>query len=216
MSHSTRILAAFVAAPLLISSLACGLFEEDALDITYTEAFDFEVPVDANDLCQECSDVNGPAPMEIELQPIEFAVDIDIVTETGQAELADYAGRFKSVNITRIEYQAVDNALTFDLPELKLYLGPLGSEDASSEGVLELATIPSIAAGDSAEGNATINAANAEGVSDYIKSLQTAAVVSTQPKIAAGQDVPPSGDTELKLTVYVTLVANPADAISSN
>ena len=215
MSRGSQLIAAFVAAPLLISSLACGLFEEEALDITYTEAFDFEVPVDANDLCQSCSDVNGPAPMDIALMPIEFSVDIDIVTETEKPELADYAGRFKSVNITKIEYEAVDNDLTFDLPELKLFLGPLGSETPESEGVLELATIPTIAAGDSAAGNAVINATNVDGVSDFIKSLQTAVVVSTSPKIAAGQQVPPSGDTELKLTIYITLVANPADAISN-
>ena len=214
MSRPVRSLAVFLAAPLLICSLACGLADEEALDITYTEAFDFDVPISANDLCDSCSDVEGPAPAAVELQPIDIAVDIDIVESTGQPELAEYADRFKSVNITKIEYEAVDNDLTFDIPALTIYLGPKGSETVEDEGVLEMATIPAISAGDSATGNAVINTDNADTVSDYIKSLKTAALARATPTIKEGQTLPPSGDTTLKLTIYVTLVANPADAIS--
>lgn len=214
-----RRLATITLVALGINSLACGYFNQDDADITYTEDFSFDLPVDADALCPEGQDCGGMAvmsPETRELDPFEFDIEIDIVKETGRDELAQYTGKFKSVNITKIEYTVSDNNLTFDLPPITIYLGPLGSETTDAEGVVAMATIPEISAATNvSDGQAQINAENAEAVSDLIKSLQTKAFASATPVIEEGELFPPTGKANIKATIYVTLVANPIDAIQN-
>lgn len=210
---------------LLIALLAipfagCGLFDEDrleeALNITYTEDFEIELPIDANALCPAGADCMGEvveSPQNRPLQPIEIAVDLDIVSLTGNAELAQYAGKFRSVGITRIAYAAPNNTLTFDLPPINLYVGPLGTKKGNASGAVKIATIPAIPAKMAASGDAMIDEANKVPASDLVKSLQTALVTDAAPEVKRGQPFPPSGANNLKLTVYVTFTANPADAV---
>lgn len=199
-----------------LSLAGCGLFEEDALDITYTEDFEISLPIDASLLCPAGTDCSGnavAADQDRPLKPIEIAIPLDIVALTGNAELASYAGKFKSVNISRIAYAAPANTLTFDLPPINLFIGPADIKTGTSTGALKLATIPAIPAKMSATGDAPIEAANAKGISDRIKTLQAAVATEASPVIKRGQPFPPSGTNNLKLTLYVTFVANPTDAL---
>lgn len=198
-----------------VTTLACGWFTEEDATVEYTEDFSFDLPIDADQLCPEgadCSQNTIPAPEERELDPIELDINIDIVERTGRQELAQYSGSFRSVNVTKIEYTAADNDLSFDVPPITLYLGPTSATSRDDEGVVEMATIPSIPAGTDEEGEADINEANAAELSALIQSLETTAVGYAQPVVKQGQDFPPNGSLDLTVTVYVTFVANPLDA----
>lgn len=201
----------------LVTVLACGWFddvEEETFDVTYEENFDTDVPIDAGALCPaetDCSSAAVPSPVERELKPIEFNFDVDIVMQTMKPELADYAGKFKSIEITKITYEPQNNDLTMDIPPLTLYVGPVGSDKVDANGVFELATLPEIPAGSSMTGNATINTKNTADISALIQSLQVALLAKATPKVKMGQQFPPSGKTDLKITVFIKLVANPAD-----
>lgn len=217
----TLLLRGAASALLLIATVtasACGWFTEEDANIEYTEDFSFDVPIDTAQLCPDgadCSMASVPTPMDRELKPIEFNVDLDIVELTGRQELADYGGNFRSVNITAIEYTVSDNSLSMEIPPMTIYLGPVGSTSTEDSGVLEMATIPATPPGQNVDaGNATINTENADGLSDLIKSLQTTAFASATPVVKMGEPFPPMGAADIKITVYVTFVANPLDAVN--
>lgn len=212
----TPLLPTFCAALILMSALACSWSDEqeEILDVTYEEDFDTDIPINADALCPagtDCSATSAPAPVDTELQPIDVSVDIDIVEQTGQQKLADYAGKFKSIQVTKIEYEAVENNLSFDLPAFTLYTGPVGTEETDAAGTYALATIPVIPAGVSAKGEGVVNAANVQEVSALIQSLRLALLAKATPVVKQGQPLPPTGKTTLKIVVYVKFVANPAD-----
>ena len=217
MSRSTSLLLLSLT---VVGLIACGWFgesiQEDDLDVTYTVDFDFDLPVDANVLCPagaDCSAAAIPAPADRELSPIEVNVDLDIVQETGEPKLADYAGKFKRIQISRITYEATGNSLTFDVPPMTLYLGPVGAKKPTEMGVLELATTPTVAKGTNGVQNATINEMNRDKLSALIQSLSVGAIAQATPVVKQGEPFPPSGKVDIKVTIYVTFVANPADAI---
>lgn len=214
-----RTLALILLSLTLFSTLACGWFgdniEENDLDVTYTADFDFDLPIDAGVLCPgvDCSSAAVPAPVDRELTPIEVNVDLDIVEQTMKPELADYAGKFKRIQITKITYAATNNSLTFDMPPLELFLGPVGAEKPDDQGVISMATMPVVTKGQNGTFDATINEANRDQLSTLIQSLQVAAIAQATPVVKKGEMFPPSGKLDLKVTIYVTFVANPADAI---
>lgn len=210
---------------ILLSSLAlclvasCGFFQKDDLDVTYTEDFTVDLPtIDSATLCPsgvDCTQTAATADMDRELRPIEVDVEVDVVEQTGNKKLADYAGRFKSVNVTKIEYTIKDNSLTLDLPPLDLYLAPTGVSSSSDAKAVKMATIPATPAKMSVtNGNAEIVTANDAAISELIQSLQVTALAHAVPVVKKGQPFPPSGKATLSITLYVTLVANPVDAIN--
>ncbi|MFP4596675.1 MAG: hypothetical protein ACLFVJ_00400 [Persicimonas sp.] len=199
-------------------ALACGLLDDDDTNVTHEEAIPFSFDIDANELCPQDDpavdcDAEEDAPTDVELEPIEFAVDIDVVEKTGNEELRDYTNAFRSIEITSIEYQAANNDLNFDLPDTTLYLGPLGSERTDDEGVVELATIPEIAAGQDDSGRATVAQAGRDASSELLQNLEAAAVAYAQPVIEEGEPLPPSGDATMNITINVEFTANPQDAL---
>ncbi|MFW5967137.1 MAG: hypothetical protein ACOCV2_06445 [Persicimonas sp.] len=197
---------------LALFALACGLLEEDATEVTYEEQIPFSFTVDADEVCPDdidCEEDAQPAPEDQELEPIEVADDIDVVEETGNEELREYAGHFESITVTEIEYDVSDNSLTFDLPQTMVYVDEPGSESREDDGVVELATIPSIPDGEDEEGTAEVTEANLEPASDLFQSLDFAVIAYGEPKIKEGQDLPPSGSAEVDLTIVVEFVANP-------
>ena len=198
---------------------SCGYFSKDDLDVTYTEDFSINLPtIDSNKLCpsgQDCSGQGVTADMDRPLNPIEIDVEVDIVEKTGRKELADYAGKFKSVNISKIEYSIKDNSLTFDIPTANIYLAPAGVKTGSDPKAVLMAVLPETPAGMSVNaGTAMLQAENAAQLSELIQSLQLSAIAEAQPVVKKGQPFPPSGKATLSLTIYVTFVANPADAIA--
>lgn len=212
----TNTLSIISAALIITSMLACSWSDEqeEALDVTYQEDFDTDIPINANALCPagtDCASTSAPAPVDTELQPIDVNFDIDIVEQTGQQKLADYAGKFKSIQVTKIEYEAVENSLTFDLPAFTLYTGPVGTEKTDAEGTYALATIPIIPAGVSAKGEAVVNVENVDDISALIQSLRIAMLAQATPVVKQGQPLPPTGETTVKVVIYVKFVANPAD-----
>ncbi len=199
-----------------LTTIACGWFSEDDLDVTYDEDFGFTLPLNANALCpvgDDCSGASVETPVDRSLTPIEFDVQLDVVAATGRPKLAEFTSRFKSIEVTRIAYEMTGNSLTFDTPALNIYIGPTGAEEVDAAGVKLLGTIPSVAARTNAAGNATLNAENKAEISALIQSLRVAALVGGTPVIRQGQPFPPSGEGSLKITFFVRFVANPADAV---
>ncbi len=197
-------------------SLACGWFDDELTDITYREKVPVSFPINADILCPEgvdCSENSTNAANDIELMEIEFDVQIDVVESMGNAKLQDVASRLRTIEITSIDYEIRDNTLNFDLPDIKIYLGPKGTEKHNAAGALELTTIPSTAAGKSVSGNAPTVAANKQSLNELLKTLQFSAIPYAKPVIKKGKPFPPTGKADLKLTLNLKLVANPLDAI---
>ncbi|MGM0556299.1 MAG: hypothetical protein ACQEVA_07955 [Myxococcota bacterium] len=194
-------------------ALACGFLNEDG-DVTFTPGIPVEFTVDANELCpegQDCSEEQTAAPMDQELAEIETDVDVDVVEQTGNEKLSQYAGNFKSIEIVAIEYEVKNNDLTFDLPESDLYIGPIPAETTEDEGVAKLATIPTVAAGTNPSGTAEVAQAGREVSSEQLKQLKLSAILQATPVVKEGQPFPPSGSADVKLTIKVKFVANPIE-----
>jgi hypothetical protein len=201
---------------LVIFSLACGILDDDDTNVSYTEELPQSFAIDADQLCpagQDCSETSVPAPSDQELAPIEFAADVDIVEETGRTELRDYAGKFRSVEIVRVDYAVAGNDLTFDLPPTTLYLAPKGVDSKDHEDAVELATIPTVAAGANDEGKAVVDDAGRSASSELLQDLKLSTIVFAQPTVKEGQPMPPSGSASMKVTIHVKFTANPQDAI---
>lgn len=198
-------------------SLACGLLDDDATNVSYTEQIPYSFDVDANNLCpqsMDCSQTPTNAPADQELQPIEFASDVDIVEETGNEKLRDFTGVFRSIEVTRIDYKVEGNDLTFDLPPTTLFIGPKGAQSKDDEDVVELATIPTVPAGENKSGAATVSDEGRSASADVFQNLKFAAVVYATPMIKQGQQLPPSGNAKVTLTIHVKFTANPQDAVN--
>lgn len=212
-----RSLVAFLAITLAFS-LACGFLDDDVTNITFEEGVPFEFDIDAAPLCPpsddwSCDGEVGTAPQDIELEPMEFDVQIDIVEATGVQDLAKYSGKFRSIEITSIEYAVSDNGLNFDLPPTKIYVGPQGVTSKAGSGVVELATIPSVPAGTNPTGLAPVEDGNRVAAGEEFKKLKFAAIPSIAPTIAEGEPFPPRGQAKMVIKINMKLVANPADAI---
>lgn len=217
MNSTTRTSLVFLAT-LLIFSIACGLLDDEATNIVYQEAVPFSFTIDADQLCVsdaeiDCDAAAQPSPERVELPPVEFAVEVDIVEATGNNDLQSLAGKFRAVEIRSIDYAIQDNSLSFDLPEITLYVGPLGSEDKDSSGVVELATIPATAAGETQSGRASVHPANSSKASELFKSLQFTTIPYAAAVIEEGQLFPPTGQARIRITIHLRLTANPIDAL---
>jgi hypothetical protein len=196
-----------------VFALACGFLNEDG-DITFTPGIPVEFTVDANELCpdgQDCSEQQAEAPMDQELAEIETDVNVDVVEQTGNDKLEQYAGNFKSIEIVAIEYEIQNNDLTFDLPESDLYIGPIPAEKTDDEGVAKLATIPTVPAMTNPSGTAQVAQAGREVSSEQLKQLKLSAILQATPVVKQGQPFPPSGSADIKLTIKVKFVANPLE-----
>ncbi|MBA2661802.1 MAG: hypothetical protein H0U74_05870 [Bradymonadaceae bacterium] len=203
-------------AVLVAFSLACAWFDDDVTNVTYQESVEVQFLIDAELLCppaEDCTVPPTPTNQEVALTPIEFDVKVDIVEATGNEDLAGAAGQFRSIEITSIDYHYTQNTLNLDLPPLKIYVGPLNATKHNGTGVVELTTIPAVQAGKSDRGTAPAVAANVEAISEHFKTLKFAAIPYAAVVIPEGQPFPPIGAANLKLTLNLKLVANPADAL---
>ena len=108
-----------------------------------------EVPLDfpafdADALCpstnEACNQEPVASPESRELEPIDINIDINVADATGVSELSQYAGKFESITVSKIEYEVSPNTLTFDLPELTLYLAPAGTESITDAAAVPFAT----------------------------------------------------------------------------
>jgi hypothetical protein len=200
----------------VVFSLACGLLEDEATNISYTEQIPLDFPIDADALCPtgtDCTASSTPAPVATPLLPIELAADIDVVELTGNEELRKFTGAFRSIEITGIDYEVRGNDLTFDLPPVKLYLGPHGSDSADDEGVVLLTTIPEVPAGENKSGSAPVSDAGRSASSDLLQDLKLSAVIFAEPVVEEGQPLPPSGSADMDLDINVKFTVNPQDAL---
>ena len=196
----------------------CGYFSRE--DANFSK--DVEVPLDfpafdADALCpstnEACNQEPVASPESRELEPIDINIDINVADATGVSELSQYAGKFESITVSKIEYEVSPNTLTFDLPELTLYLAPAGTESITDAAAVPFATIPMTPAGMEVKGGqATIIEENDQKFSDLLKTLQVAALAGAQPVVKQGQEFPPSGKAEIKATIFVNFTANPLDA----
>ncbi len=197
-------------------SLACGWFDDELTDVTYSEKVPVSFPINADILCPpgvDCKANSTAAASDIQLMEIEFDVKIDVVESMGNDKLKDVASRLRTIEITSIDYEVSDNSLNFDLPDIKIYLGPKDAKKHNSAGVIELTTIPSTTAKTNIAGTAPTVEANKKAISDQLKTLQFVAIPFAKPVIKRGKPFPPTGEAKLKLTLNLKLVANPLDAI---
>lgn len=207
---------AFLVVALGISALACGFLEDNA-DVTYNTEIPVDFTISADDLCDRtdksvCDGETREAPESTNLPNIEQDVPVDIVEATGREELEEASGRFKEITITSIDYQAKPNSLTFDTPETEVHLGPKSTSATGDSGVFKLTTIPSIPSKNEEPDTAPVNDSAQSQASDLFKKLEMTTIFSGQPKIKEGDDIPPSGEAKITLTLNVKFVANPVDA----
>lgn len=194
--------------------------------VTYEDSFPVEFIIDANELCVdelewdcEGDTVELPEGENRELIAIEFGVDVDIIKaleEGGEGEIPDpreVTERMRSIEITGIDYKVDDNALTFDLPDLDLYVAPMGARSPDDDDTIFLTTIPSVEAGQDESGEAPVDEAASEPSSELFQALEFAVLPSATPVVREGQPFPPSGDTDVELTFNIKLVANPVDEL---
>ena len=212
--HRRSVLA--LLAVLAISSIACGFLEKNA-DVTYDTEFDFEIPINADELCQQAGDIDcskqtTESPMTINLGDIEHDQNIDIVEQTGRTELREASSRFKEITITSVDYEAMSNSLSFDTPEIELHMGPKAATERGDSGVFKLTTLPPISAGKNESGTAPVSSSAESKASDLFKKLKLTAIGRGKPKVKKGQDLPPNGKATVKITMKVRFVANPVDA----
>ncbi len=201
---------------LAVFSMACGLLDDSSTNISFNEEVPYSFTIDANKLCPQnidCSASQATAPADQQLQPIEFAKDVDIVQATGNDKLTKYTGVFRSIEVTQIDYKVASNQLTFDLPPTTVYVGPLGSKSKDDDGVVKLATIPAVSAGANKSGTAQVSEAGRSASADIFQKLKFGAVVFAEPVVKKGQKLPPSGTANETLTIHLKFTANPQDAI---
>ena len=197
-------------------ALACGFFDSEIATVTYEEAIPIDFDIDADELCpadQECGEEQAPTDEDIELDPIEESFEIDIVEKTGNDELRDVTSRMRSLEITSIDYEVTDNDLTFDLPEVDIFVAPVGVEDTDHEDSILLTTLPSVPAETDDEGRADVIEENRQASSELFKKMEFEALPRAQPVIQEGQPFPPSGTAEIVLTINIMITANPTDDI---
>ena len=197
-----------------LSALACGLLDTEMATVTYEEGIPVDFEIDANEICppdMDCDEDSEPAPEDTDLEPIEFSLDIDIPDATGNDNLRDISSRLRSLEITSIDYDVSDNDLTFDLPDLEIFIAPHGTEDTDDDDAVHLTTIPSVAAGEQDAGRADVIEANRESASEIFKELDFAALPKAQAVIKEGQPLPPSGSADVELKINIKITANPTD-----
>lgn len=199
--------------------LACGLLDEEAATITYTEGIPIEFTIDANELCPEGEDIceeEGESPADTPTEPIDVVQEVDIAEATGEDGFRDITDRLRSLTITGIEYEITDNDLTFNIPDIELYVAPEGTEDPDDDDAIHLTTIPSTDAGTdvSPAEEAEVESEQArEDSSELFKKMEFAAMTQGEPQIEEGQEVPPSGDADVELTINIEAEANPTDEL---
>ena len=201
---------------LVAFSIACGWFDDDVTNISYTETVPVGFPINADALCPGdagCGEETVESPADQPLLPIKNGVDLDIIELTGNKELKKFVGVFRSIEITSIGYETKANDLSFDLPPMKLYLGPLGATSPNDDGVFELTTIPEIVAGTNKVGDAPVSEASRAATNDLFQQLRFATVLYAKPVVKKGQSFPPKGSTDLNLKLQIKFTANPQDAL---
>lgn len=201
----------------VIFSLACGLLDDDVTNISYTETLPLKFPINAGALCpsgdDECAGDTVAAPIDKSLMDIDIGTSIDVVEMSGNKELAKFKGVFRSIEITQIKYSSLQNTLTFDLPEMTVYMGPKGASSSTDRGVVALTTIPEIPAGKNLNGIAPVSDAGRSKSNDLLQELKLSSIIFAEPTIKKGQDLPPSGSANIKLDIDVKFTVNPQDAI---
>jgi hypothetical protein len=202
----------------LIFALACGFLDDDVTNVTYRESVPFTIDINADELCAPgddytCDGEVGTAPRDVELRPIEFDIQVDIVEATGVEELGKYAGKFRSIEISSIEYAVSGNVLNFDLPPTTIYVGPQGASIPGASGVVELTTIPAVPAGTNPSGTAPVEEASRAAAGEEFKKLKFSAIPSVRTTIKEGEPFPPRGQARMQVKINLKLVANPADAL---
>lgn len=204
-------------AVLAVFSLACGLLDSEVATITYQEAIPIELSFDACELTPagEPCPVENPvqAQEDRDLTPIEIVIPIDLIEATGNDELRDISSRLRTLEITSIDYRVSGNDLTFDLPPLDIYVSPLTINDSDAASAVYLTTIPQVPAGTNVSERASVEEASLEPASDLFKTLEFNALAEAQPRVAEGQDFPPSGSADVVITVNIRITANPIDSI---
>lgn len=196
-------------------ALACGFLDSEAATVTYERGIPVDFEVDADEVCPpdlECGEGETvDAEEDTELQPIEFAVEVDIVDATGNGDLQNIAQRLRSIEITSIDYAVANNDLTFDLPDIDIYVAPLGVEEADHEDSVHLTTLPSVPAEQNDSGRASVEEQNRGAASELFQELQYNAIPNAHPVVKKGQPLPPSGSADIELVVNIKIVANPLD-----
>lgn len=200
----------------------CGLFSDDPGDDPFDVAIKQDVPVefniDENMLCpptEMCGDdvPTAPSPGPVDLPEVSIPVEIDVIEATMNQELADASGRLKKVEIEAIDYVIAPNTLNIPSPPLELYIAPETTTNKDAQGAAFIGTLPSADPMSEKSGTIEVSEEDQAKASDLFKALKFNVIGYGDKDIEEGEQFPPQGRTDYKLTFKLKFSANPVDQV---
>ncbi len=213
----------WILAPIALATLSgCGLFsddpEDDPLDVIVKESVPITFTLDGSKLCppnEDCDAEPMPSPRTVDLPPFEVPLPIDIIEATGSMELEEVASRLKRVEIESIDYKVMPNDLNVPTPEIEIHFAAFTSDNIEAQSAFLVATLPEVAAGMEAEGQAEVEQESQDKQSELLKELKFTAIPYGDKDIEEGDMFPPKGAAEYELILNMKFSANPVDALSN-
>jgi hypothetical protein len=110
------------------------------------------------------------------------------------------ASALSKVSFKYMLYRVTENTLTFDTPEIEIFVGPSSATKTTDSGVVKFATMPAIAKGQKPDGQVNATEQGKSTLADFIKNYQTPFkfFVKASLRFASGAPLPQG-----KLTVQV-------------
>lgn len=201
LSSHPRLVLALLATAFFLAGSACG---ED--DFEFQQSLTFTGTMNLNNATFRAAP-GEPAPFDEEA-PI--ALGVDFLLSEISPELNDFKekGLFRQLRFDQIKYTVEENTLTTDLEAIEVAFGPLGVTDPGVDEAILVATLPRIAAGQTASGAAEIHRENTQAASKLVFDLDFATAAGTDVTVRAGEPTP-GGTMRIKVEMVFTLTADP-------
>ena len=137
---------------------------------------------------------------------VEQGTDVDLSSKIKDQTSATVLSK---VTMDALTYNTSENTLTFNTPEISMYLGPQGASSTSAAGVERFATMPSIKAKDPAYGEAKTTEAGKDKLQKSVQNLTPFRLFGQAVlKLRSGDPVPKG---RLVLVVRAYFIIDPAD-----
>jgi hypothetical protein len=212
----------------MATAFGCGLFD-DVADFTIDTGWK-SVTVDSDSLgvvipgttipsvpCTKTADVCAQASSGVSCNGQTYGCKVqcsdqgacDIVADAQISDTVDVSKEVKDntsasaiskVTFNYMLYKVTENTLTFDTPQLKMYVGPNTATSTADAGVVEFATLKPIPKGQTTDGEMPATEAGKRALAGFVKDYQTPFKVFLQASMRFGSGDPlPQG----KLTMQV-------------
>lgn len=198
----------------------CGLFSDDPDDDPFDIAIKQDVPVEfkitEEALCvgvPDCDAPTAPSPGPVDLPEVNIPVEIDVIALTMNDQLDDASGRLKKVEIESIDYVIAPNTLNIPSPPLELYIAPTTATNKDASGAAFIGTLPSADPMTEKTGSIPVSEEDQAKSSELFKALKFKVIAYGDKDIEQGEQFPPQGQTDYKLTFKLKFSASPADQL---